>query len=197
MEGAKAVVCSVDYRLAPEHRFPAAHDDAYDALAYLATSPEAAARFHLDASRVAVGGTSAGANLAIAALVRLARDQPAHAEAVRLHLLIVPVVDNTATAATAWAANAETAPWLTPKRMLWYRRMYMPNEADWRSCKASPQRAPRDLLARLPPAWIAVSAEDVLAPEGIAFAAQLEGVNVPVALQVLEGCTHSILALNG
>ena len=190
------VVCSVGYRLAPEDRFPAAVDDAYAALAYL-TSAEGAQRVGGDASRVAVGGTSAGANLSIVAALRHIEAGTGSKTPLKGCVLIVPVVDNTATAETTWKPNAATAPWLTPSRMLWYRRMYMPDEKDWSNWHASPHLAPAELLKQMPPTWMAVSAQDVLAPEGIAFAGQLKDLGVSTELQVLEGCTHSILALDG
>ncbi|CAK7221582.1 hypothetical protein SBRCBS47491_004575 [Sporothrix bragantina] len=191
---ANVIVCSVGYRLAPEDRFPAAVDDAYMALKYL-SSPEGAQKIGGDVSRIAVGGTSAGANLSIVAALR--RLEAGGGVPLKCCVLIVPVVDNTATAETVWKPNAVTAPWLTPSRMLWYRRMYMPDEKDWAQWHASPNLAPAELLKQMPPTWMAVSEQDLLAPEGIAFAEQLKGQGVSTQLQVVKGCTHSILALDG
>ncbi|KAL1889083.1 hypothetical protein Sste5346_009148 [Sporothrix stenoceras] len=193
-EGAGVVVCSVGYRLAPEDRFPAAVDDAYAALKYV-SSKEGAERIGGDASRVAVGGTSAGANLSCVAALR--QIEALGTSPLKGCLCIVPVVDNTSTADTVWKTNAETAPWLTPSRMLWYRRMYMPDTKDWSNWYASPNLAPEELLEKMPPTWMAVSEQDLLAPEGIAFAEKLQGLGVKAELQILRGCTHSILALDG
>lgn len=195
--GANVIVCSVGYRLAPEDRFPAAVDDAYAALAYV-SSPEGAQRIGGDSSRVAIGGTSAGANLScVAALRQVEAALDGEASPLKCCLFIVPVVDNTAAADTVWQPSAATAPWLTPSRMLWYRRMYMPDEDDWQHWHASPNLAPSSLLQRMPPTWVAVSEQDLLAPEGVAFAKQLQRLGVTTELQVLQGCTHSILALDG
>ncbi|KIH89743.1 hypothetical protein SPBR_07494 [Sporothrix brasiliensis 5110] len=195
-EGAGVIVCSVGYRLAPEDRFPAAADDAYAALVY-ASSDEGGKRIGGDPARVAVGGTSAGATLSCVAALRQIEALGTSTSPLRGCLYIVPVVDNTATVETAWQPNATTAPWLTPGRMLWYRRMYMPDESDWSHWHASPNLAPRELLEKLPQTWVAVSEQDLLAPEGIAFAKQLQELGVKTELQVLQGCTHSVLALDG
>lgn len=187
------MVCTVDYRLAPEHPYPAAVEDGLAALGWLRGAGGTA--LGVDATRVAVGGTSAGANLASAVALRAA---DAGCRGPAFQLLVVPVVDNTATATAGgvWAGNRH-APWLTPARMTWYRRMYMPDERDWSSWDASPNLAPEGLLSRMPPTWMAVSEQDLLAPEALAFAAQLEGLGVPVETIVYKGSTHSLLALNG
>ncbi|KAH8892151.1 hypothetical protein GQ53DRAFT_134395 [Thozetella sp. PMI_491] len=188
---ARCVVVSVAYRLSPEHPYPAPVEDAVDALDWV-LGP-GAQQFDIDPARIAVGGTSAGANLSIVLCLKAA-ERPG----VRIifQLLIVPVVDNTATSEGVWKPN-QNAPWLTPSRMLWYRRMYLPNEADWKNWDASPNLAPDNLLERIPPTWMAVSEQDLLAPEAVKFAAQLRALNVPVDVYTVEGGTHSILALNG
>lgn len=75
--------------------------------------------------------------------------------------------------------------------------MYLPNPSDWYSWSASPNLAPEELLARLPRTWIAVAECDLLAPEALELAGRLEGLGVGVERYVVEGGTHSILALNG
>lgn len=148
----------------------------------------------LDGSRIAIGGTSAGANLScVAALKTAASENPIP---LLFQLLIVPVVDNTAVVETIWAKN-QNAPWLTPKRMLWYRRMYLPNQDDWKNWDASPNLAPNELLSKMPPTLMAISEQDLLAPEALRFAEQLQSLGVRVETDILEGSTHSILALNG
>jgi acetyl esterase/lipase len=187
---AQCVVITVDYRLAPEHPYPAAVEDALESLRWVQSS--GAKQFNLDVNRIAVGGTSAGSNLATVLCLM----------AVQLNiricyqLLIVPVIDNTATVDDIWKEN-RNAPWLTPTRMTWYRRMYMPNEADWGNWLASPQLAPEELLKQLPPTWMAVSEQDLLAPEAHSFFKQLSSLEVPVTLYEVHGGTHSILALCG
>ncbi|KAK0709292.1 alpha/beta hydrolase fold-domain-containing protein [Lasiosphaeria miniovina] len=200
---ARCVVVAVGYRLAPEHVFPAAIDDAAHALRWARHAHGLAAHLGsgeaLDPSRVAVGGLSAGGQLAASLAFEEGGEDLAFA------LLVVPVVDSTATVGTTWARNAD-APWLTPKRMAWYRDMYFrgKDEEDRRHWRASPNFAPAALLARSPRTWIAVAERDLLAPEAEGYAEQLaaawdgEGVkDREVVVKVYQGSTHSILALNG
>ncbi|KAK7408630.1 hypothetical protein QQX98_009194 [Neonectria punicea] len=112
-------------------------------------------------------------------------------------LLIVPVIDNTATTEGVWKRNAVTAPWLTPARMEWYRKLYFTNPEDREQWDASPNFAPESLLKRLPRTWMAVSDQDILAPEAESFAEQLKGLGVEVEVVTIEGGTHSILSLSG
>ena len=203
---ARCVVVTVNYRLAPEHPFPAAVEDAIDAVRWVSSDPPELGT--IDKSRVAVGGTSAGGNLAITATISalsldvpLPSARPSLANTI-MHppvslLLIVPVVDNTATADGVWSPNAETAPWLTPKRMEWYRKLYFSRQEDPSLWDASPNLAPESLLKRLPKTWIAVSEQDLLAPEAVAFGEQLKSLGVEAETVIVEGGTHSILSLNG
>jgi acetyl esterase/lipase len=188
---AQCVVITVDYRLAPEHPYPAAIEDALESLRWVCGS--GAKQFNLDITRIAVGGTSAGSNLAVVLCLKAAQELNIR---ICFQLLIVPVIDNTATADGIWQQN-RNAPWLTPTRMTWYRRMYMPNEIDWQRWDASPHLAPEELLKQLPPTWIAISEQDLLAPEAYSFAKQLSSLEVPVTVYEVQGGTHSILALCG
>ncbi|RKU48833.1 hypothetical protein DL546_007234 [Coniochaeta pulveracea] len=197
---ARCVVVTVGYRLAPEHPYPAAFEDAVQAVKWVC-GDEGSAQLGIDRSRIAVGGTSAGAQLAASLSLEAARMRPP----IRLafQLLVVPVIDNTATASTVWAAN-RNAPWLTPARMTWYRRMYFVDEASTREWQASPSFAPPCLLAKSPRTWIAVAEQDLLAPEGELYGEQLAAVwksagrtDAQVVVKTYEGSTHSILAMAG
>jgi acetyl esterase/lipase len=115
---------------------------------------------------------------------------------VKFQILIVPVIDNTATTATLWAGNAN-APWLTPARMLWYRNMYLPNESDWSSWDASPNFAPSTILAKSPRTWIGIAELDILCEEGKLYAQALERQGVSTNLVEYAGSTHSVLILDG
>ncbi|KAF2711137.1 alpha/beta-hydrolase [Pleomassaria siparia CBS 279.74] len=216
--GGWAIVITVAYRLAPEHIFPAAIDDALAAMHWIHTQPLRPTT-RLDLANVAIGGTSAGANIAIVLALRMLEDQTSFPWPLAALVLIVPVVDNTATIMTTTTTRSSTdddddsqrereeeasiwypnrhAPWLTSTRMLWYRHMYMPDTTSWSSWAASPNLAPTSLLAKLPRTWIAVSECDLLAPEALQFAGLLEGLGVDVEKYVVQGGTHSILALNG
>ncbi len=159
--GARCVVFSVDYRLAPEHPFPAAVDDCLAATRYVA---ENAAR--LKVRGIAVGGDSAGGNLA-ATVALLARDTGGPALA--FQLLIYPATDQRL--ATPSHARNGQGYLLTREGIEYFRRNYLPNERDWSDWRASP------LLARshadLPPALVITAGYDPLLDEGRAYAEKL------------------------
>ncbi|KAL4944302.1 Alpha/Beta hydrolase protein [Aspergillus oleicola] len=198
---AKCVVVTVGYRLAPEHPYPAAVDDAVSAMEWAVSPAGSEVLGDVDRSRIAVGGTSAGGNLA-AVLSMKASLLPTPIN-VCFQLLVVPVIDNTASIEGVWKEN-QHAPWLTPARMSWYRNMYLPSSSDRERWEASPNLAPRDLLAKSPNTFIAMSGQDLLAPEAKLYAQALveawEGERVEgrrVETKVYEGGTHSILAMSG
>lgn len=111
-------------------------------------------------------------------------------------LLVVPVIDNTATPEGAWSLKPH-APWLSTERMLWFRRQYIPNPADWTNWRASPNLAPAEDIqrARLP-TFIAVADHDILSTEALAYGALLQEHGYPVTVQSIGGATHSILLLD-
>ncbi|KAI1261965.1 Alpha/Beta hydrolase protein [Xylariaceae sp. FL1019] len=197
---ARCVVITVGYRLAPEHPFPAAVDDAVAALQWVC-GVEIAGKLNVDRSRVAIGGTSAGGHLSAVLAMKAAQMQPR----IRLEfqILVVPVIDNTATVDGIWALN-RNAPWLTPERMTWYRRMFFPDEKMTKSWEGSPNLAPVSLLAETPKTFIAVAEQDLLEPEASDFGKKLEhawtsaGITGrEVLLKSYEGSTHSILSMAG
>ncbi|CAK3929488.1 AB hydrolase superfamily [Lecanosticta acicola] len=197
-QSVKAIVVTVDYRLAPEHPYPAAAEDAVEALQWLIKEATKPTSLNIDFNRIAIGGTSAGGNLAAVLILEAAclfrSFKPV------MQLLVVPVIDNTAVPGRGWVNL--NAPWLTPARMLWYRNMYLPSggpradlsREDWQT---SPNLAPKKLLSKCPQTWIAVSQHDLLATEALSFAQQLREVNVRADTKIYEGSTHSILGLNG
>jgi acetyl esterase/lipase len=105
-------------------------------------------------------------------------------------MLILPVIDNTATASTTWSNNVN-APWLTPPRMIWYRKMYLPNELHWKNWDVSPNFAPKELLAKSPQEL------DILCQEAENYGALLKQLNVNTTAMGYEGSTHSLLILDG
>ncbi|PZW37843.1 acetyl esterase [Humitalea rosea] len=180
------VVVAVDYRLAPEHKFPGALDDAFAATRWLAAE---ALALGLDPTRLAVGGDSAGGNLAAAAclLAREAGGSPA----IAFQLLLYPATDFAMD--TGSHRSFGEGHLLTRANMVWFRDHYLnhPGEAaDWR---ASPLRAAS--LAGLPPAYVLTASHDPLRDEGEAFALRLVEAGIPVTLWRVPGLIHGFLPM--
>ncbi|HEY8491534.1 MAG TPA: alpha/beta hydrolase [Dehalococcoidia bacterium] len=182
---AGAVVMSVDYRLAPEHRFPAAAEDAYAAVCWAGAH---AAELGGDAARLAVAGDSAGGNLAtVAALMVRDRGGPP----LRFQALVYPVTDcNFET--PSYRENAEGY-MLTRDAMRWFWSHYAPGEADAASPYASPLRAPD--LRGLPPALVITAEFDPLRDEGEAYARRLQEAGVPTVLTRYDGVIHGFFTM--
>jgi acetyl esterase len=180
---AGVVVASVDYRLAPEHKYPAAIEDAYAATCWIA---EHASRFGIDRSRIAVGGDSAGGNLAAVATM-LVRDRGGPQLA--FQLLLYPVADAYLDS-TSYGQYAEGY-LLTRSAMAWFWDHYLTDPAQREEACASPLRA-RD-LSGLPPALVITAECDPLCDEGEAYARRLEDAGVPVVLTRYHGMIHGFV----
>ena len=180
---ADCVVVSADYRLAPEHKFPAAVEDAYSATKWTANS---ATNFSGDPRRIAVGGDSAGGNLA-AAVSLMARDK--HGPPIVFQLLIYPAT-NHAFDTTSYSDNAEGY-WLSKDDMRWFWNHYLRDEEDGRNPYASPSRAAD--LSSLPPAFVITAEFDPLRDEGEAYAARLRECGVPVKAARYDGMIHDFV----
>jgi acetyl esterase len=167
---ANCITVSVDYRLAPEHRFPAAPDDCYAATAWTALN---AASIHGDPRRIAVGGESAGANLAAAvALTAQERGTPS----IALQLLLYPVMDHACN--TPSCRENARGYFLTTEMMKWFWNHYLRNDADGENPLASPLRAKR--LQGVAPAVISTAEFDPLRDEGAEYAKKLREAGVPI-----------------
>jgi acetyl esterase/lipase len=164
-------VLSVDYRLAPEHPFPAAADDAVAAFADVARHASA---YGADPRRVAVGGDSAGGNLAAVTALALRGAAPAPA----FQLLVYPGVDMTRRHPSRVAFGQGFL--LTEENMTFYEDSYVPDRARRSDPRVSPLLAPD--LSGLPPAHVATALADPLRDEGEAYAERLRAAGVPVAL---------------
>jgi acetyl esterase len=181
---AAATVVSVDYRLAPEHRWPAAVEDAILAVDW--ATGHGARQLGFDPARVAIGGDSAGGNLAAIA----ARRRP---DALRAQLLVYPALD----AAMDSDSYRELAdfPLLTAEAVEFCWRTYLGDGADPAAPDVSPLRA--DNLRGLPPAYVAVAGFDVLRDEGVAYAEALEAAGVPVTLRRYDDMPHGFIRWGG
>jgi acetyl esterase len=174
-----AVVVSVDYRLAPEHRYPAAVEDAYAATLWASRN---AAQLGGAQHRLAVAGDSAGGNLA-AAVALGARDRGG--PAIAFQLLVHPVLDAAADTAS-WREHAEGFH-LTAAGMRWYWDHYL-GGADGAAPDASPLRAAS--FGGLPPALVICAEHDVLRDEGEAYAARLRQAGVAATVSRYPGVVH-------
>jgi acetyl esterase len=179
-------IASVDYRLAPEHRFPAAFDDAVAATEWL----HAGVELGLDPSRIAVGGDSCGGGLA-AAVALSARDRGG--PPIAFQFLIYPMLDPDCTSASQW--NFGEGFLVTRDDLRWFWDHYLPSPEAGRSPWASPLLAGD--FAGLPPALIVTAEFDPLRDEGESYAAALRAANVPVQLIQLEGMIHACFQMAG
>ncbi|MFC5523373.1 alpha/beta hydrolase [Polaromonas jejuensis] len=181
---ADCAVVSVDYRLAPEHKFPTAANDAWDALQWLGTH---AASQGLDAARLAVGGDSAGGTLATLCAV-LARDAGLP---LALQLLFYP----------GCAAHQDTPSHrefaqgfvLGEADISWFFGHYVRGPADREDWRFAPLNAPD--VDGVAPAWFGLAECDPLVDEGVMYADKLRAAGVPVDLEIYRGVTHEFIKM--
>ena len=183
-DGACTVV-SVDYRMGPEHRFPAAVDDCVEAFDWLRAHAQ---ELQIDASRMAVGGDSAGGNLAAALCLvqrEAGRPMPAY------QLLIYPATDMRAVA-PSHTTNGQGY-MLTNDSIAYYRGNYIAEQADWDDWRASPLLAPSH--AGLPPALVMTAGFDPLRDEGLQYANALSAAGVPTQYVCFERQIHGFITM--
>jgi acetyl esterase len=183
---AGCIVVSVDYRLAPEHKFPAAAEDCYAATRWAA---ENAASFNGDPARLAIGGDSAGGNLA-AVVALMARDRGG--PPLVFQLLIYPVTDYYTPGTPSYQENAEGY-FLTRDDMIWFWNHYLNDESEAKHPYASPLQAPD--LSNLPPALVITAEFDPLRDEGEKYAERLREAGVPVVLKRYDGMIHGFFGM--
>lgn len=174
------VVVSVEYRLAPEAKYPGPLEDCEDVVRWCAVNADS---LGVDAGRIAVGGASAGGNLATAVALKF-RDTGG--PKIAHQVLVVPVVDKAPLTPSYKEFNDGFG--LTAKLMDWYWGHYLRTEADADDPYVSPLRAPS--LAGLPPATVITAEYDPLRDEGAAYAERLQKEGVPVTYRCFEGMVH-------
>jgi acetyl esterase len=182
--GADCLVVSVDYRLAPEHKFPAAVDDCAFATRWVA---EHATELGGDPARIIVAGDSAGGTLAAATALRL-RDEGG--PSLYGQLLMYPVTDYHTPGRPSYEDNAEGYG-LTRDTMKWFWDHYLNNPSEASNPYAAPLRA-RD-LSGLPPAFVITAEYDPLRDEGERYAERLREANVRTAMSRYDGMNHGFL----
>jgi len=183
-----ALVVSVNYRLAPEAPFPAGANDAFAAVVDLVGR---AAELGVDPERIFLAGDSAGATLAIAAILA-GRDGrgPDLAGLVAFY----PVTDMTAIGAgVSYEAFGDGSVGLSEADMIWFRDLYAPDPADWNDPRCSPLTAELADLAGFPPTLVFTAAYDVLAEDGALFAARLKSAGVATTYRHVEGVNHGFI----
>jgi acetyl esterase len=186
--GVNAVLVFVDYDRAPEHRYPAAIEQAYAATRYVVDHAE---DFGVDATRLAVAGDSVGANMAtVMTLLAKARSGPAIAG----QLLFYPPT-NADFESGSYKQFAE-GPWLTKAAMQWFWDQYVPDQTLRKDPSASPLLASLQELAGLPRALIITAEYDVLRDEGEAYGRKLMQAGVEVVTTRYNGTIHDFVMLN-
>ena len=179
---AQCAVVSLDYRLAPEHTFPTAHDDAFDALQWLAQN---AASLGLDANRIAIGGDSAGGTLTASTAIA-ARDAGID---LTLQLMFYPGCS------PEYLASADTFEkgFLLEKASIeYFYGHYIPNLDDRLNPRFSPMLAD---VSGVAPAWLGLAECDPIVDEGIAYADHLRLAGVAVDLEIYKGVVHSFVQM--
>ncbi len=179
------IVVSVDYRLAPEHKFPAAPEDCYAATEWVAKH---AAQFNGDPTRLAVGGDSAGGNLT-AVVAQMARDR--NGPRLAFQLMIYPATDFNAKTPSK-ESNAQGY-FLTIDDMVWFMNHYLRNAEDRQNPLASPMLAAN--LRGLPPALVITAEYDPLRDEGEQYGQRLKEAGVPVTITRYNGMIHGFFGM--
>jgi acetyl esterase len=183
-----AVVVAVDYRRAPESRFPAAVEDAHAATVWIA---ENAARLGMDTRRIAVGGDSAGGNLATVTAMRC-RD--AGGPVLSAQVLLYPVADQSSTETESYLEFAEGY-YLRRGAMQWFMAHYQAKAEDGLNPEASPLLA-KD-VSGLPPALVITAEFDPLRDEGEAYAERMKEAGVKVTARRYAGMIHGFASMSG
>ena len=183
---AEAVVVAVDYRLAPEHKFPAAADDCIAATQWVAAR---AAELGVDAGRLAVAGDSAGGNLATVVALACAASGPK----IVAQILVYPAVDMRL--ASPSFTRVGTGFTLTGPAMDWFRDHYLDGAHQIEDWRASPIVSAD--LGKTPRAYVTVATLDPLHDEGEAYAKALEAAGVPVTFHRAKGHMHGFIGLHG
>lgn len=183
-EKSGCAVVSVDYRLAPEHKFPTASNDAWDACLFVAKS---AAELGLDASRLALGGDSAGGTLAAVCAI-LARDAGLP---VALQMLFYP--GTTSHQDTASHHRFAEGPLLGEPLITWFFAQYLNTQAERDDWRFAPLNA--EDVEGVAPAWVGLAECDPVVDEGVAYADKLRAAGVPVDLEIYRGVIHEFVKM--
>ena len=193
-EGAQCCVVSVGYRLAPENPYPDCLEDFWDVINWAAFSDEGVKALNINPERLAIGGSSAGGNIASVISHQYAADSSL--PALKLQMLLVPVTDNTASKEThlSWAEN-EFTPQLPAEKMMTYRRYYLQHESLWDQPEASPIFFDDASFKRLPKAVVVAAELDVLRTEDELYHEKMLRNGVDSKLYIYPKVPHHTMGL--
>ncbi|EJU00616.1 hypothetical protein DACRYDRAFT_117091 [Dacryopinax primogenitus] len=183
------VVVSVNYRLAPEHPYPAAVDDAWSVLLWVRAHAQ---EYNINPSLLAVGGASCGGQLAAVISHMAVLSSPPIP--IALQLLTVPCTDLDPAAPYPSRELFALGPALPAARMNWFYNLFNAPPKEW---KASPILAPAEHWDRLPPAFVVVGGLDFLRDEGVEYARLMNERGAKAELKVFEGVPHHFPSLDG
>lgn len=189
-ESRKALVLAVDYRLAPEHPFPAALDDCSHAFHYAMAHADA---WGADAARVSLGGDSSGGNLAVAAALKCICDKKPLPSSL---VLFYPVVKGCPDGSSSWKNYAEGFG-LDAALMNLFFNAYAANDALASNPLISVADAPDEWLRQLPPIFLLAAGRDILHDQGINFSEHLRCLGVPLRYECIEGAVHLFITVDG
>jgi len=181
------MVIAVDYRLAPEHKFPAAVDDAFAAVKWISRN---AGQLGIDASRLSIGGDSAGGTLAVV-VAMMAKE--IGAPVIKSQVLVYPVTDLTMSK-PSHQRLAKQAP-IPQATLKWFYECYLANEQQRTDWKASPLLAEPERFKGLPPTLILTAGYDPLGDEGLALGEAMQAAGTKVENARFEGQIHGFLTM--
>ncbi|CEP60806.1 alpha/beta hydrolase LALA0_S01e19394g [Lachancea lanzarotensis] len=195
-ELAKCIVITVDYRLAPEFPFPACVEDAFEALMYVMESSE---MLNVDNKKICLAGSSAGGNLTAIMTHKYASSPLSKGlPPLKFQMMVVPVTDNTANNETqpSWKENEKT-PQLPATKMLWYRKIYLPDAGETlKDPESSPLFYPEVSFKQVPPSFIAAAECDVLRSEAEAYHDKLRANGIDSKITIYKGVPHTAMVMN-
>lgn len=193
----KCIVVTVDYRLAPEHPFPACVDDAFESVMWAFQSGPS--ELNIDNLKICLGGSSAGGNLTAVVTHKYASSPlSVLLPKIKFQLMIVPVTDNSASPEThlSWREN-EYTPQLPSEKMLWYRTLYLQNgEEELTNPESSPIFYSDESFAKVPPCFIAAAECDVLRSEAEEYAEKLKKNGISTTIRIYPKVPHTAMVMD-
>ncbi len=188
-DASRCRVLAVEYRLAPENKFPAAHDDAWAAWIHVHNHADI---YGLDPEKLTISGDSAGGNLSAYISQEAVRTETTPPI---FQLLLYPLVQFVDIRSKKMSIQ-ESGFFLSPKLFDFFRDSYVENENDRMDIRVSPLFAPDDTFKRLPPAHIVLCGWDPLRDEGSAYAAKMASFGIPVTVREHEEMVHGFMHLS-